>query len=101
MKDQLSELAHIERNEKGYDIEVHVLFTRHAEKDSHAGDITEQGQKDAQQFGRTLERLGSMKNYVVEPSTHSGHTRTAGTAFLINNPDFPTENFTSLDIGPT
>ena len=44
-------LENKEKNEKGYDIEVHVLFSRHAEKDSHGGDITLQGQKDAQQIG--------------------------------------------------
>lgn len=87
-----------EGNEKGYDIEVHVLFSRHAEKDSHGGDITLEGQKDSQQFGKILKRLESMKKYDIVPSTHSGHKRTAGTAFLINNPDLPLENFSTTDI---
>jgi hypothetical protein len=88
----------IENFEKGQDVEVHVLFTRHAEKDSHGGDITVEGQKDAQQFGKLLKRLESMKYYDVQPATHSGHKRTAGTAFLINNSDLPLENFSRIEI---
>jgi len=38
-------------------------------------------------LGKTLKRLSTMKNYEVLPATHSGHKRTARTAFLINNPN--------------
>ena len=76
-----------EKLKEGCNVEVHVLFSRHAEKDYHDGSITMKGQKDSQTFGKKLQRLSSMKGYVVEPTTHSGHERTSRTAHLIDNPN--------------
>ncbi|MEI6650385.1 MAG: hypothetical protein WCL23_03025 [Candidatus Moraniibacteriota bacterium] len=73
------------RNE-GYDVEVHILFGRHAEKGSHSGGLTEKGQGDAKVFGLKLKRLESIKKFNIAPATHSGHKRTARSAFLIDNP---------------
>lgn len=88
----------IEQKEKGSDVNVLVLFTRHAEKDSHGGDITKKGQIDSQEKGRAFGRLESIKKYQTEGLTHSGHKRTAGTAFLIKNPEYDLNNFESLSL---
>ena len=84
-----------EKLKEGCNVEVHVLFSRHAEKDSHDGSITMKGQKDSQTFGKKLQRLSSIKGYVIEPTTHSGHERTSRTAHLIDNPNENLENLES------
>ena len=86
--------ARHEKLKDGHNVEVHVLFSRHAEKDSHSGSITLQGQKDSQTLGKKLQRLSSIKGYGVEPATHSWHKRTARTARLTNNPN---ENLQNLE----
>jgi len=84
-----------EKLKEGCNIEVHVLFSRHAEKDSHGGNITKVGEEASQAFGKKLQRLSSMKGYNVEPTTHSGHDRTERTAHLIDNPNENLENIES------
>jgi len=78
---------YIEGKKEGYDVEAHILFSRHAEKGSHSGGITEKGQQDAKEFGEKLKRLAAIKGYNIAEATHSAHKRTARTAFLINNPE--------------
>ena len=84
-----------EKLKEGCNIEVTVLFSRHAEKDSHGGNITKVGEEASQSFGKKLKRLSSMKGYDIEPSTHSGHDRTEQTAHLIDNPNENLENIES------
>jgi len=77
----------IEKKKFGENVEVHILFSRHAEKGSHSGGITEKGMADAQELGKKLERLSTMKSFDIEDATHSDHKRTNRTAYLVNNPD--------------
>jgi len=76
----------IAKKKEGYDVEAHIFFSRHAEKGSHSGGLTEKGQRDAKAFGQKLKRLESIKKFNIVPATHSGHIRTARSAFLIDYP---------------
>lgn len=51
------------RSEKfGRNVEIHVIFVRHGEKDE-TGKLTEEGQRQAEEFGESLESRGAIKGY--------------------------------------
>lgn len=87
----------VDEKKEGYNVELHILFSRHAEKDAHSGGITEKGARDAQKLGSSLKRLSSMKGYDIEDATHSGHKRPARTARLVNDPEVPLDKFGDFD----
>lgn len=52
-----------EQQEKfGRNVEIHAIFMRHGEKNSN-GDLTEEGKKQAAEFGENIEKKDAIKGY--------------------------------------
>ncbi|MDO9399446.1 MAG: histidine phosphatase family protein [bacterium] len=62
METKSEKIFTLEKEKFGQNVEIHAIFVRHGEKDA-SGKLTEEGKKQAAEFGKSLESKDAIKGY--------------------------------------